>query len=118
MFFTAHDMTVGRVGAATTVCDIKLVNWEEGNYRVTDSPYPRGEIVVGGENVSAGYYKLPDKTKEDFFEAEGKRWFRTGDISEIHEDGVVKIIGELILRLLFVLILNNCSKKNCFVCRS
>jgi hypothetical protein len=23
---------------------IKLVNWEEGNYRVSDKPYPRGEV--------------------------------------------------------------------------
>lgn len=89
-------MTFGRVGAPTTVCDIKLVNWEEGNYRVTDKPYPRGEIIIGGDNVSAGYYKLPDKTKEDFFEADGKRWFKTGDICEVHDDGVVKIIGTTI----------------------
>ncbi|XP_044752999.1 long-chain-fatty-acid--CoA ligase 4 isoform X3 [Coccinella septempunctata] len=87
-----YDMSFGRVGAATTVCDIKLVNWEEGNYRVTDKPYPRGEIIIGGDNISAGYYKLPDKTDEDFFEADGRRWFKTGDICEIHEDGVVKII--------------------------
>ncbi|XP_071053197.1 long-chain-fatty-acid--CoA ligase 4 isoform X2 [Onthophagus taurus] len=88
----AYDRTVGRVGATTTVCDIMLVNWEEGNYRVTDKPYPRGEIVVGGGNVSVGYYKLASKTKEEFFELDGKRWFKTGDICEIHDDGVVKII--------------------------
>lgn len=87
-------MSVGRVGPPATVCDIKLVNWEEGNYRVTDRPYPRGEIVIGGDNVSIGYYKLPDKTKDDFFEADGKRWFRTGDICEIQEDGTLKIIGK------------------------
>ncbi|XP_074027185.1 acyl-CoA synthetase long-chain isoform X3 [Leptinotarsa decemlineata] len=87
-----YDMTFGRVGAPCTVCDLKLVSWEEGNYRITDKPYPRGEIILGGENISAGYYKLPTKTEEDFFEADGRRWFKTGDIVEIHEDGVVKII--------------------------
>ncbi|KAK5645740.1 hypothetical protein RI129_004204 [Pyrocoelia pectoralis] len=86
------DMSVGRVGGPATVCDIKLVNWEEGHYRITDKPYPRGEIVVGGDCISVGYYKLPDKTKDEFFEADGKRWFKTGDICEIHGDGVVKII--------------------------
>ncbi|KAG5888285.1 hypothetical protein JTB14_006672 [Gonioctena quinquepunctata] len=87
-----YDMTFGRVGAPCPVCDIKLVSWDEGNYRITDKPHPRGEIILGGENISAGYYKLPEKTGEDFFEADGRRWFKTGDIVEIHEDGVVKII--------------------------
>ncbi|XP_012347685.1 long-chain-fatty-acid--CoA ligase 3 isoform X2 [Apis florea] len=86
------DTSIGRVGGPTTICDIRLVNWEDAGYRVTDVPYPRGEIVIGGENISAGYYKLPDKTKEDFFQEDGKRWFRTGDIGEIHEDGCIKII--------------------------
>lgn len=87
-----NDMSVGRAGSPLTVCDIKLTDWEEGNYRVTDKPFPRGEIVVGGDNVSPGYYKLPDKTKEDFFIEEGKRWFKTGDIGEYHPDGAIKII--------------------------
>ena len=33
---------------------IKLVNWEEGNYRVTDQPNARGEVVIGGNNVADG----------------------------------------------------------------
>lgn len=94
--FVGHDMVVGRVGAPTTACDIRLIDWEEGKYRVTDKPYPRGEVVIGGENISEGYYKLPDKTKDDFFDEDGKRWFRTGDIGEFHEDGVLTIIGKLI----------------------
>ncbi|XP_011881696.1 PREDICTED: long-chain-fatty-acid--CoA ligase 4 isoform X1 [Vollenhovia emeryi] len=87
-----HDRTTGRVGAPTTVCDIRLENWEEAGYRVKDHPHPRGEIVIGGDIVSAGYYKLPDKTKEDFFQEDGRQWFRTGDIGEIHADGTIKII--------------------------
>ncbi|XP_020289226.1 long-chain-fatty-acid--CoA ligase 4 isoform X2 [Pseudomyrmex gracilis] len=87
-----HDRTTGRVGAPTTVCDIRLENWEEAGYRVTDHPHPRGEIVIGGDIVSAGYYKLAEKTKEDFFQEDGRQWFRTGDIGEIHPDGSIKII--------------------------
>lgn len=86
------DRSLGRVGNPTTVVDIRLVDWDEGNYRVTDKPYPRGEIVIGGDNVSPGYYKMPDKTKEDFFEEDGKRWFKTGDIGECHPDGAFRII--------------------------
>lgn len=47
----------------------------------------------GGNNVSIGYYKLNEKTKEDFFVEDGQRWFRTGDIGEYHPDGVIRIIG-------------------------
>lgn len=44
----------------------KLVNWEEGGYRVTDKPYPRGEIVIGGPHVTQGYFNNPEKTAEDY----------------------------------------------------
>ena len=48
---------------------------------------------MGGGNIATGYYKMPEKTKEDFFKGEdGTRWFRTGDIGEIYEDGTLKII--------------------------
>ena len=52
-----------------------------------------GEVVIGGGNVATGYYKLEDKTKEDFFKDEtGRRWFRTGDIGEMAPDGTLKIV--------------------------
>merc|ERR1712088_909364 len=84
----------------TEVCGIpnqgvqlKLVNWEEGNYRVTDKPKPRGEVYIGGGNIAAGYYKQPEKTAEEFFtDRSGRRWFKTGDIGEIDKFGVVKIV--------------------------
>jgi len=69
---------------------LRLVNWEEGGYRVTDKPYPRGEIYIGGDNVALGYFKREDST--DFFEEDGVRWVKTGDIAEVHPDGVFTII--------------------------
>lgn len=86
------SMEYNVVGAPSSSNYIRLINWEEGNYRVTNKPYPQGEIVVGGATVSKGYYKLPGKTEEDFFEEDGQRWFRTGDVGEVHHDGVLKII--------------------------
>lgn len=50
-------------------------------------------LIPGGANIAKGYYKNPEKTKEDFCDEEGRRWFRTGDIGEFDEDGSLKIIG-------------------------
>lgn len=41
------DVSTSRVGSPLTITDIKLVDWEEGNYRITDKPNPRGEIIIG-----------------------------------------------------------------------
>ena len=75
---------------------IKLEAWPEGNYSPHDKPYPRGEIIIGGNTVGHGYYKMPEKTKEDFSTDEnGIRWFRTGDIGMMDENGQLVIIGRL-----------------------
>lgn len=42
----------------------QLVSWDEGGYKTSDKPMPRGEIVVGGFNVTAGYFNNPGKTSE------------------------------------------------------
>ena len=55
---TAMEMSeitsTGKVGPPNQGAQIKLINWEEGNYKVTDKPFPRGEIVIGGGFVSDG----------------------------------------------------------------
>ena len=71
-----EENSTGRVGAPVQGVNIKLINWEEGNYRVTDTPLPRGEIHIGGGNVASGYYKLEAKTKEEFYDDDnGRRYF-------------------------------------------
>merc|ERR1719420_2897531 len=90
---SCKENSVGRVGPPVQGVNLKLVNWEEGNYKVTDKPCPRGEIYIGGDNVAAGYYENPDKTKEEFFiDDEGRRWFKTGDIGKFEDDGTLRII--------------------------
>ena len=61
------DLKVGHVGSPISSTRIKLVDWEEGNYRVTDDP-PSGEVWIGGPCVAQGYFKNPEKTAEDFVE--------------------------------------------------
>ncbi|EKX39018.1 hypothetical protein GUITHDRAFT_154544 [Guillardia theta CCMP2712] len=86
------DETYGRVGAIQPANEIKLLSVPEMNYLVTD-PEPRGEVLIAGNNVSAGYYKMADKTAEDFRKhADGKIWFHTGDVAVMEKDGALRII--------------------------
>lgn len=87
------DYSTGRVGAPLVCSEITLKDWEEGGYYSTDKPNPRGEILIGGPNVTMGYYKNETKNCDDFFvDRNGQRWFCTGDIGEFHPDGCLKII--------------------------
>lgn len=46
-----------------------------------------GEIVTCGPQVFLGYWKCPEATAAAFFERDGKRFFRTGDMGRVDEDG-------------------------------
>ncbi len=55
-------------------------------------PVPRdgetiGEIVMRGNNVMLGYYKMPEATEEAFRGG----WFHSGDLAVMHPDGYLQI---------------------------
>jgi acyl-CoA synthetase (AMP-forming)/AMP-acid ligase II len=54
-----------------------------------------GEVVISGPNVTPGYEANPDANLKAFFEAEGRRWFRTGDQGIMDDQGYVRITGRL-----------------------
>jgi fatty-acyl-CoA synthase len=54
-----------------------------------------GEIVTHGPMVFKGYWKHPDATRAAFFELDGKRFFRTGDLGRRDEDGYFFITDRL-----------------------
>ncbi|KAM9442780.1 fatty acid CoA ligase Acsl3-like [Salvelinus alpinus] len=86
------DYSTGRVGGPLVCSEIKLKDWVEGGYHSTDTPNPQGEILIGGPNVTMGYYKNEAKNQDFFVDDNGQRWFCTGDIGEVHPDGCLKII--------------------------
>ncbi|MES2483233.1 MAG: malonyl-CoA synthase [Pseudomonadota bacterium] len=49
-----------------------------------------GGIEVRGPNVFKGYWRMPEKTAEEFT-PDG--WFKTGDVGKIDADGYVTIVG-------------------------
>lgn len=46
-----------------------------------------GEIVIRGPMVFEGYWKRPEATAAAFIEIEGQRYFRSGDMGRVDEDG-------------------------------
>ncbi|BDI07321.1 malonate--CoA ligase [Sphaerotilus microaerophilus] len=64
--------------------------------RVVDdafAPLPAGEIghvQVRGPNVFSGYWRMPEKTAEEFT-ADG--WFKTGDVGSFNAQGWLTIVG-------------------------
>lgn len=89
-----EDLSVGWTGAPLFGIQLRLVDWTEGGYTLSDKPYPRGEMHIGGGSVSVGYFEQDELTKEAFYkDKKGVQWFRTGDIAEVDPGtGFVRII--------------------------
>lgn len=81
-----HERRGGTVGFPLPGVSVRVVG--EG-----DQSLPTGEIggiQVRGPNVFKGYWRMPEKTHEEFT-ADG--WFRTGDVGFLDDRGYVTIVG-------------------------
>ncbi|MDB6098696.1 MAG: long-chain-fatty-acid--CoA ligase [Gammaproteobacteria bacterium] len=54
-----------------------------------------GEIVIHGPQVFLGYWNKPEDTAQVFIEIEGKRFFRSGDLGRMDEEGYFFIVDRL-----------------------
>ena len=54
-----------------------------------------GEVVISGPNVTPGYEGNAEANAKSFFEADGARWFRTGDQGAFDEDCYLHLTGRL-----------------------
>ncbi len=78
---------MGSSGRIVTPMDCKICD-AEGN----ELPHgQRGEIVVRGENVMAGYWKNPKSTEETIID----NWLHTGDMGYIwpEDPGILYVVG-------------------------
>lgn len=54
-----------------------------------------GEIVSRGPQIFEGYWNNPQATAAAFVEIDGKRYFRTGDLGRVDEDGYFFMVDRL-----------------------
>ena len=54
-----------------------------------------GEIVTHGPQVFKGYWRNPQADRDCFVEIDGKRFFRTGDLARVDEDGYFYMVDRL-----------------------
>jgi malonyl-CoA/methylmalonyl-CoA synthetase len=76
----------GTVGFPLPGVSVRVMN-DEGKIC---APSEIGHLQVKGPNVLPGYWRLPEKNKEEFT-ADG--YFKTGDVGKIDADGYVSIVG-------------------------
>lgn len=81
------DRRAGTVGYPLPGVDIRIVDPDSAEELTVGSI---GSIEVKGPNVFQGYWKMPEKTKEELRE---NGYFITGDLGKIDEQGYLSIIG-------------------------
>ncbi len=76
---------LGSSGFLVSPMDLKIC--DENGEELTN--YTKGEIVIKGENVMAGYYKNEKATAETIRE----NWLYTGDMGYMDDDGFLYVVG-------------------------
>lgn len=87
-----QDNSAGNCGPPSITNECKLRDVAEMGYTSSDSPKPRGELMIRGHTIFKEYYKNPTITAESF-DSEG--WFATGDICSIDSLGRFSIIDRV-----------------------
>ncbi|MDM0113968.1 long-chain-fatty-acid--CoA ligase [Variovorax sp. J22R133] len=81
-----HKPKKGCLGVATFGVDLRIVDPE------TLQPVAQGEsgeIVVHAAQIMLGYWNHPQANAQTFIVIDGKRFFRTGDLASMDEEGYV-----------------------------
>ncbi len=75
---------IGSAGKAVVDAELKIDNPNENG---------EGEVLIKSKTLMLGYYEDEEATEESIFEENGERWFRSGDIGYLDQDGFLFITG-------------------------
>ena len=79
------DTKIGSAGKAVTCAELKIDNPNENG---------EGEILIKSETLMLGYYEDQEATDEVIkIDEEGNRWFYSGDVGYIDNEGFLYITG-------------------------
>ncbi len=87
------DMVGDRIPLGAPIANTSLSIRSEAGRRLPDGV--PGELWIGGEGVTAGYWQRPELTAERFVEADGAHWYRTGDLVRRSPDGSLEFLGRM-----------------------
>jgi fatty-acyl-CoA synthase len=88
--FLRSEESVRKAGSAGTSCfftDVRVVRPDMSD----TAPGDRGEVIIRGPNVMAGYWNRPDATDA----ATVGGWFHSGDAAVVDEEGFVFIVDRI-----------------------
>lgn len=80
---------IGSVGMPAIGTSVKIVDIDTGTKAMPQGE--EGEIAVSGPQLMKEYWQRPEANETDFIRLDGVRYFLTGDIGRIDEDGYLFI---------------------------
>jgi len=84
-----QNRKIGSIGFPVPSTDVKIVDLDTGLQELPQGE--DGEIAIHGPQVMQGYWNKPEENKAVFREIDGDRFFLTGDIGHVDEDGYILI---------------------------
>jgi long-chain acyl-CoA synthetase len=85
----AKKRKIGTIGFPIPGTDIKILDIETGATELAQGE--DGEIAICGPQVMQGYWNKPEENEKVFREINGQRYFLTGDIGHVDEDGYILV---------------------------
>ena len=80
---------IGSIGFPLPGTDIKILNLTDPTLELQQGE--DGEIAICGPQIMKGYWKRPGANEEVFTNIDGNRYFLTGDIGHIDDEGYILI---------------------------